>query len=428
MIKLHHGDSLEILKDIPENSVHSIVTDPPAGINFMGKSWDDYGTLDNFQQAMFDIFTECYRVIKPGGYGFVWALPRTSHHTAMALEKCGFDIRDVVTHLFGSGFPKSHNVSKAFDKMAGAERDVVGLKEIAKPDSDCWGTPNKNKDAGGFGQNDTCFSNDKEEWSIKNNPITAPSTDLAKKWDGYGTALKPANEHWILIRKPLSEKTVCKNIIKHGVGALNIDACRVENLSKEAKKEHERNCNRTGGSRGGFMVSKLDAMAHTQGRFPANIIHDASPVIEEKFLEQGGKPPIVGSQRGSKFPSKVGGFNGSIGKNIEKTCHAPVDNPVRFFNSLPITELDAPFLYQSKASKKDRNSGGTNNIHPTCKSTNLMSWLIKLVTPHQGTTLDPFMGSGTSGIAAKINNFSFIGIEREEEYFKIAKQRIYHAG
>jgi hypothetical protein len=217
---LLEGDCLEHLKELETNQFDALLTDPPAGISFMGKEWDDdKGGRDHWVSWMSDVMRECLRVLKPGAHGLVWAIPRTSHWTATALELAGFEIRDVVTHLFGSGFPKSLDISKAIDKSKGAEREVVGKKPIAYADSNCWSEPNKNVDVGGFGSNDNCYGNDSEEWSVKNNPITAPATDLAKQWQGWGTALKPASEHWILIRKPLSEKTVAKNVENVGGSA-----------------------------------------------------------------------------------------------------------------------------------------------------------------------------------------------------------------
>ncbi len=351
------GDCLEKLKEIESNSLDSLVTDPPAGISFMGKDWDgDKGGRDAWVAWMRDVMKECLRVLKPGAHGLVWALPRTSHWTATALEDAGFEIRDVVTHLFGQGFPKSLDISKAIDKAAGLERPRI---------------------PGGQAGTNAVLGARKAGEAISDEAIS----DEAIKWSGWGTALKPASEHWILVRKPISEKTVAANVLKWGAGAINVDASRIGFASDADKAaaagrrfERDQNANRTGygefkngtGSLAGFNAN-LD-----KGRFPANITIDeyAARMLDE---QSGG----------------VGGAS-------------------RFF-------------YVAKASKADK---GTENTHPTVKSTALMQYLIKLVTPPGGTVLDPFMGSGSTGVACKQLGFGFVGIEREAEYFEIARRRI----
>ena len=244
------GDCLDVLKTFADESVDACVTDPPAGINFLGKTWDDPQAWDDYRRARNEndagrdnvfgrtsraapeiargsreifiafiqaVMVEVLRVLKPGGHALVWAIPRTSHWTTTAIEDAGFEIRDVITHHFGSGFPKSLDVSKALDKAAGAERKVVGSKV---------GLPGYSLAHQGAGR----FRGDNAEGECA---ITAPSTDDAKTWEGFGTALKPASEHWILARKPLIG-TVVANVLKHGTGVLNVDGCRVatdENLN-----------------------------------------------------------------------------------------------------------------------------------------------------------------------------------------------------
>lgn len=209
MYTLHHGDCLEVMRSLPENSVDAVVTDPPAGISFMNRSWDsDKGGRTQWVSWMTDVMAECLRVLKPGGHALVWALPRTSHWTATAIEDAGFEVRDVITHHFGSGFPKSANISKYLDKMAGAEGEVVKQFDAT------YGI-NKTRVAQGYRPNEVAPSVHR-----------APATDLAKQYDGWGTALKPASEHWILARKPLIG-TVAANITQWGVGGLNIDGCRI---------------------------------------------------------------------------------------------------------------------------------------------------------------------------------------------------------
>ena len=206
---LFHGDSKDV--PLPENSVDSIVCDPPAGIGFMGKSWDgDKGGRKQWIAWLVETMAASYAALKPGGHALVWAIPRTSHWTMTALEEMGFEIRDVVTHLFGTGFPKSANVSKLIDKTLGAEREVIGENPNHRSDS---GVNYEGTYAGG---------------NTGAAEVTAPGSSEAAQWEGFGTALKPAAEFWILCRKPLSEKTIAKNVMRWGTGALNIDVCRVD--------------------------------------------------------------------------------------------------------------------------------------------------------------------------------------------------------
>ena len=441
-VRLYCGDSLHILKTLEDNSVDSIVTDPPAGISFMNKDWDKW---EHFKTNIKDVFEECFRVLKPGAHGFVWAIPRTSHHTAMMLEESGFEIRDVVVHVFGSGFPKSCNISKQFDKAAKVKREDGKLVRT-----------------------DPNIKNDNYNNSEGNGRVeireSLPITDLAKKWDGWGTALKPATEHWILIKKP-SIKPVYKNVEKWGTGGINIDVCRVDVIENDPNNRGNRGLGRSSGGfqQNGYVCGDVEKQIKEtqrhQGRFPANLIHDGSEVVEKEFLKQGG------IKTSGDLTGQVNAVNNGDGHDYGKygereNWHKGDTGSVsRYFNNLPITEEDfVPFKYQSKASKKERNEGldgfekklsktmmrGTSgsgkknfkggfqdhltqNNHPTVKSISLMEWLIKLVTPKGGVTLDPFLGSGSSGVAAIKNGFKFIGIEKEKESFKIAEARIEYA-
>ena len=292
MMKLIQGDCLEVLKTLDENSVDSLVCDPPAGIAFMGKDWDkDKGGRTAWVNWMTEVMRECHRVMKPGAHGFVWALPRTSHWTAWALEEAGFEIRDSVHHLFGSGFPKSLDVSKAIDKMYGAERDVVGYGKLNPRDKKSYEPKAKNE----------IFDRNK---GMKKLEITAPSTPEAKQWNGFGTALKPAHEVWWLVRKPLSEKTVAKNVLRYGTGALNIDASRVEaadqvihptKISTNKHEGYQRPWNKDPSARERADEQKRIAAqkCNEQGRFPANLIvsGDAREVLDEQsgLLKNGGQ-------------------------------------------------------------------------------------------------------------------------------------------
>jgi hypothetical protein len=395
-IKLHAGDALEHLKSMEAESVDSLITDPPAGISFMGKAWD---SGNNFIPSMTEVFKDCLRVLKPGAHGLVWALPRTSHWTATALENAGFEIRDVITHIFGSGFPKSLDISKAIDKHKG----ITEWKET---------TPNPAFRPRQL-EHDT-------KWDTRPTPPKPiVESEEAKKWQGFGTALKPASEHWILIRKPLSEKTVAANVLKYGTGGINIDASRIS-LNGEKNPSHS--------NRG----ANFNPEQASLGRFPANLVlshnEDCEPsphVFPDgstasgctddcavKMLdEQSGVLKQGGAQKGAIIKSKGGGYGClDLGK-VEKQSGIigePPGGASRFF-------------YCAKASKKDR---AGNNSHPTVKSTKLMEYLIKLITPPEGIVLDPFMGSGSTGVAAKRFGFRFMGIEKEQDYFEIAEKRI----
>jgi site-specific DNA-methyltransferase (adenine-specific) len=269
-----HGDCLEVLKTLPDNSVDAVVTDPPAGIAFMGKSWDkDKGGRNQWIAWMSEVAAECLRVIKPGGHALVWAIPRTSHWTGTAWEDAGWDCRDKIFHCFGSGFPKSLDVSKAIDRAAGAEREVVGKRweQNRKPNT---------KEHGRYG-----------EYGPDDGLLTAPATPSAKQWEGWGTALKPAVEEWWLFRKPLAEKTVAANVLEHGTGALNIDGCRVKYASHQDKKTSARNGEYGESKPSCFLGNKqiMHGKQNSQGRFPAHLIHDGSEEVLACF------PDISGS-------------------------------------------------------------------------------------------------------------------------------------
>lgn len=389
--KLFQGDCFWELMCLESNSVDALVTDPPAGIGFMGKEWDHHkGGRKQWVAWMTEVMCEAYRVMKPGAHGLVWALPRTSHWTATALEDAGFEVRDVVTHLFGSGFPKSLDVSKAIDKAAGIEREVIG-------------------------QRDTMTGSNKEtNWKCSSPRImdvTAPATDAAKKWQGWGTALKPASEHWILVRKPCSEKTVAANVLKWGTGALNIDGSRIACTDKAKFPEGivSKSENNYGAGQGLYGDRPRPADKNTQGRFPANLVLSEGEAVE-MLDAQSGKLHARGNIGKSK------GGKGLYG-------HGPCQNEFGAGDSGGASR----FFYVAKISKSERNAGA-DNTHPTVKPKKLMAYLIRMVTPPGGTVLDPFMGSGSTGVAAIDAGFKFVGVEQDEEYFKIAQKRIAHVG
>jgi DNA modification methylase len=431
MIDLRQGDCLEVMLDLEPESVDAIVTDPPAGISFMGKNWDeDKGGRQQWIAWMQEVAAECLRIIKPGGYALVWAIPRTSHWTGIAWENAGWQPRDKIYHAFGSGFPKSLNISVALDRMAGMEREVVG--KIKQPATAKAGAFNCSFD---------------QSMAV----ITATATEAAKQWDGWGTALKPSIEEWWLFRKPLIG-TVAENILKHGTGGINIDGCRVgiEGATKRSeqspypKKENGKEDRSGSWARTGHEIEHINA-----GRFPANLIHDNSPEVVGCFPESNGM--AGGGIRKKKFKI-MQSIQVKGESNNQHLCRNDSGSAARFFKSCPYTTEDIAeykrIAYFAKASKRDRDKGcegldkvpaggmqGRNdgsmgsvtlskNFHPTVKPTALMRYLCKLITPPGGTILDPFMGSGSTGKAAHREDFSFIGIEKEPEYFEIAKARI----
>lgn len=566
--KIHNGNSLEVLKTFDENSIDSIVCDPPYELGFMNKKWDSSGIAYNVE-----LWKECLRVLKPGGHLLAFSGSRTYHRMAVAIEDAGFDIRDQIMWVYGclsedtdivtpngitsykevkigdlvlcydkdsgeysylpieeiyeydikdtayritsdftdqivsrnhrclverngrevfgfaeecsekevvpfiemeytsitdiqhsttlatitpfeyegkvwcvkvptgsfvavrngkafptgnSGFPKSHDVSKAIDKKAGAEREITGVVKRFKSDlTDANGLMKQNK-----------------EDHLHN--ITAPATEEAKQWEGWGTALKPAHEPICLARKPF-DATVAENVILHGTGAINIDGCRVEisenddprlggkgewKTDKAAKNVYE----------GGYSGDNISSSP--LGRFPANFIHDGSDEVVSLFPDTA---PSKSANRGLQHSSRHGGL-ADAGGNIKEGT-----DTIRGHNDNGGSA--ARFFYCAKASKKDRDEGldgfeervnpklcdtgyespmrmdgkpcaKSRNHHPTVKPTTLMQYLCRLITPPNGIVLDPFMGSGSTGKAAMYEGFKFIGIDLDSEYCQIAKARI----
>lgn len=441
--KLYSGDCLEVLKTLVDNSVDSVVTDPPAGISFMGKEWDHHkGGRNEWVKWMSDVMSECLRVLKPGGHALVWAIPRTSHWTATALEDAGFEIRDVICHLFGSGFPKSLDISKAIDKAAGAERIDAG----PSPFADKGRTKTRNSFGGG------------ELTASANERLTIAATPAAKQWSGWGTALKPASEHWILVRKPCSEKTVAANVLRWGTGGLNIDASRIEAADQAVLDAAVKRMTGNARNNGAFQSSKSIKPNSSQGRFPANLVLSHStnctddacdmwdcPVsmLDEQSLAGG--MHSAGKQRLDTRPKGYSG-KGMFPMATEGSPRVGDSGGAsRFFYVAKASKSDKnagceglPLVQKSQIASKDGGGGGWSkdteknpnlpraNHHPTVKSTKLMSYLIRMVTPPNGVVLDPFTGSGSTGVAALKEGFKFIGIEREPEYHAIAQKRIEH--
>ena len=381
VLELLHGDCRTVMAGLPAASVDAVVCDPPYGLSFMGKDWDHGVPGVAFWSA-------ALRVAKPGAHLLAFGGTRTFHRLAVAIEDAGWEIRDTVMWVYGSGFPKSHDVGKGIDKAAGAERTAVTTRKAAN-----------------------LFEAEREEIEIFKGAqsestgrygawgdgitATAPATEAARQWDGWGTALKPAWEPIIVARKPL-EGTVAANVLAHGTGALNIDGCRVATTD----------C-LNGGTFGGVFGNgkpTIDKPVGT-GRWPANLIHDGSDEVLAGF------PSVHGAghardKQAQDSPNRPGWGNIGTGKASFR---------------IGDTGTAARFFYSAKASKADRDEG---NMHPTVKPTALMRYLCKLVTRLGGVVLDPFCGSGSTGKAAILEGFRFIGIEKEFEYCEIANARI----
>jgi len=371
---IYHGDCEDVMKKFPDNYVHAIVTDPRYGLRFMGKQWD-------YDVPNINKWGECLRVLRPGGHLLAFAGTRTYHRMAVNIEDAGFEIRDMIGWIYGSGMPKSRNVGKAIDKDAGAEREVIGT-QLLKGNAalSC-------KEKGGTYGVQVGVGVPKEI------NITAPATEAAKQWDGWGTGLKPAHEPICLARKPL-DGMVAANVIEHGTGALNIEACRV-GTDKVIIKHNE----------GDSSKPKYIGQSIVHGRWPANLVHDGSPEVLAVFPQSatGSHKPYQQKNRDS--------YSGSMPEQRLYCNDASDGSAARFF-------------YTAKANQKDRGEG---NKHPTVKPVDLMRYLCRLVTPPKGIVLDPFMGSGSTGKAAVLEGFRFIGIELDESDCRTAIQRLEQA-
>jgi len=384
MNKVLHGDCLDKLLELPDNSVDAIVTDPPYGLSFMGKKWD-------YDVPSVKIWEECLRVLKPGGYLLAFAGTRTQHRMAVRIEDAGFEIRDMIAWVYGSGFPKSLNIGKAVDKLQGNNREVVGISNGA----------GKLMEERPWNQN--------PEYD-KNIPVTKGNSE----WEGWGTALKPALEPITVARKPLSENTVAENVLKWGTGGINIDGCRVEytdgTTEEQIRRKYSGSNEGNGSVTNNFGVKdiKMTSESTLTGRFPANLIHDGSDEVVELFP----------NTKSGSVKNSTNNFNGSNNINIGGGMLSPE-------NSYGDSGSASRFFYCAKASKSERNRGVEDgNKHPTVKPLDLMEYLVKLVSKENAIVLDPFAGSGSTLLACKNLNRKYIGIEREEDYIKIINARL----
>lgn len=415
--KICKGDCLQVLPTMAPCSVDSVVTDPPYGINFMGKDWDHGIPGKHF-------WREVLRVAKPGAWLLAFGGTRTFHRLACAIEDAGWEIRDCVMWVYGSGFPKSLDVSKAIDKANGEKR-----KRIPRVRVDGASTGHS---GGDFNHSvDLAFT------------LGEPVGDLAKQWDGWGTALKPSWEPIIVARKPL-EGTVAENVQKWGTGGINIDGGRVDSkggVSGWSKTGSKKSKNI---SMNGDNYAREPKPDNPKGRWPANLIHDGSEEVLQRFPHLHNAGTAREAVSGGEFNGKPGW--GNIGIGTKGFRIGDSGSASRFF-------------YCAKASQEDRNEGceevtgqrtdfqrrtsglsqGKNpqtgersgkqmeprlNFHPTVKPTSLMRYLCRLVTPPKGLVLDSFMGSGSTGKAAILEGFQFVGIEMEREYRNIARARL----
>jgi len=398
--KIVCGDCVEVMHRFPDNSIDCIVTDPPYGLKFMGKEWDK-------ALPPREAFTEMYRVLKPGALAFVMSSPRQDLLWRMLamLEDVGFVLKQsFISWIYKTGFPKAYDVSKGIDKKFRLKRKTVGFKK---------------------GQGN--IPNDRGKWGLKSNTpveITEPASKEAKRWEGWKNiaGLKPAQEPILMVYKPLSEKTIVDNVLKWGMGAINVDACRipinseVDVVDKTTKRKPRQSPTWRDGS--GFKSeTNYTASVTSKGRFPANLL------VSDKALDTGKITNATQTRKNDgRYKPQEFMFGGSRNPS---NSYNDVGDQSRYF------DLDAwaqhhGFLDVPKPSKKERNSGLPDNIntHPTVKPVKLMAYLIELGCPPDGVVLDPFAGSGTTLIAAKKLNRKWIGIELNKEYVDIANKRL----
>jgi DNA modification methylase len=472
---LMNDDCLTAMKSLPDDSVDSIVTDPPYGLKFMGKKWDH-------SVPSVEVWKECFRVLKPGGFLLSFGGTRTYHRLVVNVEDAGFEIRDMINWVYGSGFPKSHNISKGIDKSGGAAKaHVVVREELAKEirEKRIFHGVSRNQLAEWFPQYRYVTENWErlddgfrvpsldsynilveklgvsEKWRgmvraddlrtkklgtkkdrVGDGTVYAlghtgneysPTTDESKQWDGWGTALKPAHEPIVMARKPF-KGTVANNVLKHGTGGLNIDGCRVETKEDLGREQKDGPLPDKYGFNSNSMGNRFQP-GNPQGRFPANLIHDGSDEVEEVF-------PHTKSGRSNGNANVGDSSNGVITpmRRGKLTSRSDDGSASRFFYCAKTSKKERQMgmedpgvqFKHGDTLRKIENTKTSGNNHPTVKPIDLMKYLCRLVTQPNGVVLDPFMGSGSTGIAALIEGFKFIGIEMDEDYFKIAETRINH--
>jgi DNA modification methylase len=448
-VTLYAGDCLHVMGDLAADSVDAIVSDPPYGLGFMGKEWDTPGALverradksqtwdhvggnhnpsnskdsartrrvegQKFQAFMTDWAIEALRVAKPGAHLVAFGGTRTYHRLTCAIEDAGWEIRDCLMWLYGSGFPKSLDVSKAIDKASGAEREIVGTAQAVGVFRNC-GKTGKPQDAAAYG----------EAYRY-----TVPATDTARQWAGWGTALKPAYEPIILARKPLAG-TVAANVQQFGTGAINVDACRIGTDGRPWRQR--RNDKALDGDVYGSGINGSRCLGETStGRWPANLLLDAESAAaldaQTGTLKAGERPAkysgIWGGHSGAEHGARVVFDSGGASRFFYCAKASRTDRNAGC-EDLPGQQQDDTRDADAPGANNPRNHGGQSrgNHHPTLKPTDLMRWLVRLITPPGGIVLDPFMGSGSTGRGAVLEGARFVGIELTEEYLPIALARV----
>lgn len=470
MTRLVRADCVDFLRTLDANSVDSVVCDPPYGLEFMGKEWDrlsvedertdtrgvvdplawggtqdspnggnaysrsrirtnavsyggDPAAVGRQMQAWHAAWlTECLRVLKPGGHLLAFGGTRTFHRLVCAAEDAGFEARDTLAWVYGSGFPKALDVSKALDAAVGAVRETGPVDPVR---------------AGRLVNQQADYVTD-TGWSAGSRTVTRdpPATDLARKYHDWKTALKPAHEPILLARKPL-DGTVAANVMAWGVGGLNIGGCRtslddVPDPSKHVQRQQSNRITWEGGEHSGFSADHVQPTYNTDGRYPTNLLLDreaaqaldaqvgprTSGKVTREYEPTLEKSQSMGAKRRKLSPDTVYSDSGGVSRyfpvfDFDTTDEAHAVDVLRLF-------------YHGKVTRKERNSAGENN-HPTLKPVALMAWLCRLVTPPDGVVLDPFMGSGSCGIAAVQEGFHYVGVERDAAYFEIAQRRVLKA-
>ncbi len=398
------GDCLEQMAKLETNSIDAVVTDPPYGIRFMGNKWD-------YNVPSVEIWKQALRVLKPGGHLLCFAGTRTHHRMACNIEDAGFDIRDMIAWVYGSGFPKSHNISKAIDKAIGAKRKSTGPV--------VYGDGHVQNHAGG--------KQGYHAWAGKGvHEGTAPATEFAKKWDGWGTALKPAFEPITVARKPF-KGTVANNVLEHGTGGINIDGCRVEYQDSEDKATAtpQGKCTSKPGALAGKMQHSGERIMYDRpeqcGRWPSNLIHDGDEEVVKLF-------PNTKSGKGKRLSSTFFYCAKCSKKDRNEGLEDFEKKQTTGGGGLTAkTKEDGTLETASAGGKYGSIKGYQQNTHPTVKPTELMRYLCRLVTPPGGLVLDPFMGSGSTGKACVMEGFRFTGCELDPLYCAIAERRIIKA-
>ena len=426
-MKLINADCIQAMREMAENSIDSIVTDPPYELGFMGKKWDSSGIAFNVE-----VWQQALRVLKPGGHLLAFSGSRTYHRMVVAIEDAGFEIRDQIMWIYGSGFPKSHNVANAIDKFHGAANRGKAISSGNK----FHPTTGEARASGQL------------------LPKYEARTEAGKDYEGWGTALKPAHEPIVVARKPLIG-TVAENVLEHGVGGLNIDGCRIgteklgggtmPNLRDVgAMSKQATGIDKLSFGQNPRPASRLKQEQYT-GRWPANIIFDeqAAQLLDEQsgiVTKKGGTYNYVSPHNPDLTPAS---FSQGMSGHRRFTVPSETGGASRFFYCAKASKrdrnegLDDFETKQRDESRKVGNPGGDNprnrgvnpiqNFHPTVKPTSLMRYLVRLVTPPNGLVLDPFMGSGSTGKACALEHFNFVGIELNAEYIKICEARIENA-